>query len=169
MVVEANLQQLWLDLYEKRGKGWLTVVSGSMHPMIKVGDRVLVTRFSPRLAHFGDVIVFRKRDELVVHRIIGRNCVGGTAMIMQKGDANAHGSLIDPRSILGKVICIHRESKYLWMNSLSGKLLNLFIGTTSYLTLALSLYPLSVMLDRVTSYSITRQAISCFWVSNDMK
>jgi signal peptidase I len=56
--------------------GIYAIPTGSMHPTLQIGDRILVTRYFSQPAHRGDVVIFRSPhgDELLVKRIVG---VGG--------------------------------------------------------------------------------------------
>ena len=36
--------RLWMDLYLKKGSGWLAVQTDSMSPLIQPGDQVLISR-----------------------------------------------------------------------------------------------------------------------------
>lgn len=71
----------------------ITVVSGSMHPTISVGDLVISTPVDAREVEVGDIITVRSAytGQLVTHRVTG---VGPTsdpaaAAITMRGDANA--------------------------------------------------------------------------------
>lgn len=71
----------------------ITLVSGSMHPTISVGDLVISTPVDADEVEVGDIITVRSAytGELVTHRVTG---VGGTSepgmrAITMKGDANS--------------------------------------------------------------------------------
>jgi len=66
---------------EQTGGARVTVVSGSMAPTYHVGEQVEVRRCTR--AHRGDVILFERGSQLVLHRVLGR--VGG--YLVQRGDA----------------------------------------------------------------------------------
>ncbi len=66
----------------------VVVVSGSMEPTIRVGDLVIVTRVSPTSLTPGNVILYRKGDGLVLHRIVSIEVEDGQTIIKTKGDAN---------------------------------------------------------------------------------
>lgn len=77
------------------------VLSGSMEPSIRIGDLVVVHQQIEYLPH--DVITFNSENgHIVTHRVVSNN--GGS--IVTKGDANRteDDGLIEPRSIIGRVV-----------------------------------------------------------------
>jgi signal peptidase len=69
----------------------LTVLSGSMEPVIHVGDIVVVRQISPLDARVGDVVTFRDptdRDKLITHRVRKMSVADGAVSFETKGDAN---------------------------------------------------------------------------------
>ena len=73
--------------------GWRihTVVSGSMEPVLKVGEVVVTRQVDPTNIQKGDIIAFRYPVDgrLVCHRVIGLR--GGDMLYFEtKGDANEH-------------------------------------------------------------------------------
>lgn len=71
----------------------LTVKSGSMEPILSVGDVIIIEPISRQDLEVGDVVVFYKpgTDQLIVHRVIRKTEQG----IYTRGDANPG---IDPWS-----------------------------------------------------------------------
>lgn len=80
------------------GWGFVTVVTGSMEPVINVGDLVIV-REEP--AYFpGEIVVYTDGNMLVVHRITGI----ADGMVYTSGDHNqAVDAPIKPSAVLGKL------------------------------------------------------------------
>jgi signal peptidase len=67
-----------------------TVLSGSMQPLLDVGDVVVTKPVMARDVRVGDVITFpdEEREELVTHRVRSIHLVGERASIETRGDAN---------------------------------------------------------------------------------
>ena len=67
-----------------------TVLSGSMQPLLDVGDVVVTKPVVARDVRVGDVITFpdEEREELVTHRVRSIQLVGERASIETRGDAN---------------------------------------------------------------------------------
>ncbi len=78
----------------------IVVSSGSMSPTIKTGDLVLVWRSSRYFP--GEVILYRWRGKLILHRLVEIKEDG----FITKGDANPliDRRLVVPNTVLGKVV-----------------------------------------------------------------
>ncbi len=68
----------------------LTVMSGSMEPVLRPGDIVVNKRISPLDARVGDVITFRSPDgssRMITHRVRSMHVSDGSVHFVTKGDA----------------------------------------------------------------------------------
>ena len=85
----------------------LSIGSGSMTPKINKGDAVVYERLSDNnLPKEGQVIVFKKENKTVVHRVIEIVNIGDNEYVYYtKGDANEKpdGYPIEVKDILGTV------------------------------------------------------------------
>jgi signal peptidase I len=91
------------ELFSKRGEGWFRVVSGSMRPLIEVGDRIFVKRTVPAEIKPRDVILFKSEGAFVTHRVLKISEVDGKQMIVQKGDAGGIPATIPGDAVIGRV------------------------------------------------------------------
>jgi len=89
--------------------GWrvLSVLTGSMEPVIRAGDMVIVAKYQVDHPQVGDVITFwqdEARSSLITHRVMERLDENG--YVLTKGDANQEtdGGWTAPDRILGKVV-----------------------------------------------------------------
>lgn len=67
------------------------VLSNSMSPQISKGDAVLIKEVEPQTIKAGQVIVFRdpgKKDDFIVHRVVGVETSGAATLFTTKGDNN---------------------------------------------------------------------------------
>lgn len=80
-----------------------SVLSGSMTPKYPIGT-VLFTIGSP-VYELGDVIAFKRRNEVITHRVISYSSHDGQRSYLVKGDANnvADSDRVDGGSVIGKV------------------------------------------------------------------
>ena len=91
--------------------GAYVIVSGSMEPLIKVRDAVIIKRSSEDNLKVNDVVTYRSEDPafygiLVTHRVVNIEDVNGEKIYITKGD---HNETIDRtpvkfKQILGKVV-----------------------------------------------------------------
>jgi signal peptidase I len=128
-----------------KGQAWFRVLSGSMYPLIEINDRVLVRDINPAEVRPGDVVLFKSDGVYVTHRVIQFERKGRRPMVLQKGDASAHASLIAPDSIVGKVTAVEKQGRVLDITAGRGKMLNGFLGMKSC-----TQYRLAERADRLT-------------------
>ena len=60
------LASLWEHLLREKAEMWLTVRSGSMAPLIAIGDKIKVQTTRSEVIRFGHVVVFREGEKLKV-------------------------------------------------------------------------------------------------------
>ena len=128
---------LWEDLYSKKQKSWLTILSGSMMPLLQIGDKVLIQSVKPAEIRFGDIIVFKTLDsnKLIVHRVIRRyNSNSEGLSFLQKGDSTTTAEIVNSEHVIGKVIAIRKGNKMIYPNK----------GIWKFIKLILTLFSCSV-------------------------
>ncbi len=78
------------------------VVTGSMAPLIKPGDVIIVQKVDPKDVQLGDIIQFRATDFYVVHRVIAKT----EKQFTTKGDNNnaVDGSPVEYADVKGKYL-----------------------------------------------------------------
>ena len=91
--------------------GAYVIVSGSMEPLIKIQDAVIIKRTDVDSVKVGDVVTYRSTDPsfygiLITHRVINIEDVNGEKIFITKGD---HNETIDRtpvkfNQIQGKVV-----------------------------------------------------------------
>ena len=112
-------------------------MSGSMRPLMDIDDRVLARPVDPEEVKPGDIILFRNSDALVTHRVVKVIRHNGKAMILQRGDAGGTPGTITPEAIVGKVVGIEKNGRFLRLGHGRLKFLNAFLGVKNC-----TLYPL---------------------------
>lgn len=121
----AVVRTLQENLFQRNGSEWLKVVTGSMHPVIQVNDRILVRKTPIEGLKSGDIVLYSADGQLIVHRIIKIVRESDRVMILQKGDANNQACIISSESIMGKVTAIQKNGKTVELESLRGRCINM--------------------------------------------
>lgn len=85
----------------------------SMHPYLKQGDRLRLVPARAEELGLGDLMAFRRGDELVVHRMAGRVRREEVSCLRQKGDNLRGFSLVRPEEVLGRVSHVLRGDREL--------------------------------------------------------
>ena len=96
-----------VDLIGKSGHlGSVALTGTSMFPTFATVERLAV-EFSPTGLAFGDVLVFRQRGMLVVHRLVQRQRREGSLRLRTRGDGTiAFDPWLAPESVIGRVIAV---------------------------------------------------------------
>ena len=93
-----------------RAQDWIEATGGSMLPLIRPGDRLLV-RFGETAVRRGDVIVFRHDGLIVAHRVVGSRQRDGERRLIAKGDNEPRATEdVRPADLLGVVRAVDRGS-----------------------------------------------------------
>ena len=146
----------------ERGSCWGRSVSHSMWPLIVEGDRVLVERTPREEVGFGDIVVFHRAGQLIVHRVVGKQNVRGREYFPEKGDNNLWAGLVPPSDVIGRVRAIEISGKMIWINSPRARLLQRILALNSYLTWRLWSFGQRVLPSGVKERVLGRRARRLF-------
>ncbi len=82
------------------------ILSGSMVPVMNIGDVVIIHKITGTEAKMGDIIMFPMGSMKVTHRIIAIQEEDGERFFVTKGDANQdpESDLLTERQVQGKVV-----------------------------------------------------------------
>jgi hypothetical protein len=110
-----------LETWRQDGtEAWIEATGGSMLPLIRPGDRLLVG-FGEQDARRGDVIVFRHGGLVVAHRVIGSRRGDGVFRLIAKGDNEPFATEdVAPAELLGVVRAVGRGSGGLSRRGIGG-------------------------------------------------
>ena len=131
MVSPSKIIDLWADMHHQKQESWLPVLSGSMMPLLQIGDEVLVQSANPGSIRPGDIIVFKNQDKLIVHRVI-RRYGDDNPSFLQKGDNTTSGEIIRSEDVIGKVITIRKRDRIIYLNDGVWKVINNILTLFSY-------------------------------------
>ncbi|WP_142255394.1 signal peptidase I [Bacillus sinesaloumensis] len=86
------------------GYSIMTVLSGSMEPLLEPGDIIFVEELDPNQVQMNDVITYRNGQQtFVTHRVIDIIRTDGQLSFQTKGDANnvEDQELVSPNQVVG--------------------------------------------------------------------
>ncbi len=95
-------RELWLARLAAGRPGRLTVLTGSMAPLLRPGETIEVVAPPPRLLP-GDLVVFTAEGQLVCHRLM---LPLGRGLWLQKGDLNPTWQTVRRRHIVGRPVAV---------------------------------------------------------------
>jgi signal peptidase I len=134
------VSRAWLEQYQQSGTGRLTILSGSMAPLINTGDQICVRKTALDRIHVGDIITFWKGEVLVTHRVI-RTCLReGSVCFVERGDAVGHHALCRGQSVIGRVIAVKKGKREFDFETLRWKACNRIMGIGLFGAYAVRVY-----------------------------
>ncbi len=125
--------ELLRDNIARNDRSGFELRSGSMLPLLEVGDTVIITYTSPADLVKGDIIVYRRSRHLTVHRYIYQRVEKGVVQLRTKGDNvyfhdNYH---VTPDNLIGKVISIKKKNIDLNINNAFWRSINYVFAVVS--------------------------------------
>lgn len=109
------------------------VTSGSMAPLLRVGDEVGVQSVSLNQLRKGDVVVVCDRDHMWTHRYCGSKQTDEGAFFVTRGDRSlVHDRLWAADQLLGRVVVRRRDGQQLWLDYGQGHRLNRSLARLSH-------------------------------------
>ncbi|MFC1948182.1 signal peptidase I [Chloroflexota bacterium] len=102
----------------------------SMYPFVRTGDLLLIEPRKPTELKIGDIIFYRRTVDLyVAHRLVRKK---DSQTLVTKGDnLDYYDVPISLSQVLGIVVSIQRNGRYLKMDSIFNKFLNICWGRLS--------------------------------------
>lgn len=148
------------------GHPLMTVLSGSMMPVIRTGDLIIddpVTAAQTRHLHTGQIISFRAApgsQVIITHRIVGMRIANGLVKYVTKGDANnsPDGVLRPAADVVGVFHLSVRRGGYVLSALHRPLVLALLLASPILWFLAGPLYRLARDMDKRESDEVTRTA-----------
>lgn len=117
-----------LDVWSQAGKQHFVAVTGrSMLPLIRDGDRVLITHSAGGVRR-GDVILFRREGMLIAHRVL-QSCEAGSTFVTKGDNAFDLDPTLNAREIVGRVRAIEREGRCMSLETTPWRIVGWLIAT----------------------------------------
>jgi signal peptidase I len=128
IVTTELVHELRAAYYEKIGQAWLTVKTGSMEPLINPGDRVLMSAVTARDVRRGEIIVFKRNESLIGHRVLKKQRTVDGIRFIEKGDNSDICGAFHEGDIIGRVIAVKGRKRQLYLNTPPGRLAGKFLA-----------------------------------------
>lgn len=127
-VSDCLIEEMWQEACGTERNLSFRVISGSMRPLIEVGDVVKFTRVEPSRVRIGDVVAFQEGQVVVVHRIIGKKWSNQQLLFHHRGDAGAGSGTVPARNLMGKAYVIEKGEREIFLDTPRRVLSNRILG-----------------------------------------
>ena len=114
--LRATIDSLFVEALRQGQRQWFRVSSGSMMPLLRIGDAIAIEPAPAREIRVGEIAAFETEDGLVIHRIIDIQISDGNVRLLQMPDVNLRASWISGSAVAGRVATIQRKSRQLNLN-----------------------------------------------------
>lgn len=112
----------------------LRVARESMRPFLRPGDWVVAEKVGEDSLRMGDIVLFVRGSDLVVHRYLGTVRREGRVLLLTKGDGRFFFDPPWPASrLVGRVLEVHKGRRVLRLRGLPWRTLNYCLGIFSIL------------------------------------
>jgi signal peptidase I len=117
---------------KRHGRISLRVHGTSMQPWMRPKDIALIRKISIENVRCGDVVLFRRENHLLVHRIVEKRGSPNAAQLFSKGDAHpTSDGAVQEQELLGRVVRIYRGGRRIDLDAPRQLALGLFISQLS--------------------------------------
>lgn len=124
----SAFDELWEELYKKKGSGWFTIISNSMAPLIRAGDKIHARWVEPHTIKFGDIIIFKTEKWTVTHRVIRRY---NNVEFLHKGDNILYSGITSDPAILGRVVAVKKGDRLIDLDTKLQRFVNYLLAIHS--------------------------------------
>jgi len=120
------------EALNQHGRISLCVHGTSMQPWMRPKDIALIRQISIENVRCGDVVLFRRENHLLVHRIVEKRGSLNAAQLFSKGDAHpTSDGVVQEQELLGRVMRICRNGRRIDLDAPRQLALGLFISQLS--------------------------------------
>ncbi len=110
--VEQNvIAELYREALRKGQPLWFRVLSGSMSPMLRVGEEVYIAPTTAGDLQIGEIAAFETDAGLVIHRIVQRLSDRGSIQLIEMSDVYLHAGQVESGAAIGRVVAIGRGKR----------------------------------------------------------
>ena len=112
---DAGEQEVIAELYREalcRGQPlWFRVASGSMHPLLCMGEEVYIEPATASELQIGEIAAFETSAGLVIHRIVRRRSTRNGIQLLEMSDTQLRAEPVESEAVIGRVIAIGRGKR----------------------------------------------------------
>jgi signal peptidase I len=97
---------LYIEAVRKGQPQWFRVISGSMHPLLRIGEQVCIEPATAEQIQVGEIAAFETGEGLVIHRIVKRRQGSEGIQLVEMSDVHARAGPVGSTAVVGRVAVI---------------------------------------------------------------
>ena len=102
---------LYREALRKGQPLWFRVSSGSMHPLLRVGEEVYIEPATGSDLQVGEIAAFESGAGLVIHRIVQRRSDRDGIQLVEMSDTQLRAGPVESAAVIGRVVAIGRSKR----------------------------------------------------------
>ena len=102
------IASLYREAVRKGQPLWFRVASGSMHPLLRIGEQVYIEPATAMQLQIGEIAAFETEAGLVIHRIVQRHQENGDIQLVEMSDVHLRAGRVKSGAIIGRVVAIRK-------------------------------------------------------------
>jgi hypothetical protein len=99
---------LYIEAVRKGQPLWFRVTSGSMYPMLRIGEQVRIEPAIAEQIQVGEIAAFETGEGLVIHRIVQRRQEHAGIQLVEMSDVHFRARQVDSGAVVGRVVAIRQ-------------------------------------------------------------
>jgi hypothetical protein len=99
---------LYREAVRKGQPLWFRVASGSMHPLLRIGEQVYIEPTTARQLQIGEIAAFETEAGLVIHRIVQRHQENSDIQLVEMSDVHLRAGRVKSGAVIGRVVAIRQ-------------------------------------------------------------
>lgn len=104
----AVIATLYIEAVRKGQPVWFRVTSGSMHPLLRIGEQVCIEPATAEQIQLGEIAAFETVEGLVIHRIVQRLQKSAGIQLAEMSDVHLRVGSVDNAAVVGRVVAIRQ-------------------------------------------------------------
>lgn len=113
------------------------MLTDSMAPLIHPGDQIMVSKVPAEQVRSGDIVLFSRNGELIVHRVLKIRLTNAGIRFVEKGDSSRVCGLFSPDDVIGRVTMVKGKGKIFNLSSPLSRLTSRALSVWPYWTCAI--------------------------------
>lgn len=111
----AVIASLYIEALRQGQSLWFRVISGSMRPLLRVGDSVYIEAAGANALQPGEIAAFETSEGLIIHRIVKTRVQNAEErrelQLLEIGDVELRARWIAEQAVVGRVVTIRRATQ----------------------------------------------------------
>jgi len=110
---QGVIAELFREALRRGQPLWFRVSSGSMYPLLRIGEEVYIEPATADDLQVGEIAAFETSAGLVIHRIVQRRSDQRGIQLIEMSDAQLRAGQVESGAAIGRVVAIGRGKRHI--------------------------------------------------------